>query len=144
MYKQIAVIFDDSDESKRALAAAVSIAGGLGSRLQIVTVTKPEPIYTAYATAVDPQIVSVLESDHSDFYTQLQAKAAAVAEAEKLSVSHHLVEGANVDAVVDLLRAEQADLLVLGLHRKTSTISRLWNKVFELAQDSPCSVLGVH
>jgi nucleotide-binding universal stress UspA family protein len=144
LYKQVVVIFDESSESGRALATAVSIAGSLGSHLHILTVIKPPPIYNAYATAADPRIAQVLDGDHVAFYTELQARAATIAEGAKVSITKHLVEGAEVDSIVDLLRLEHADLLVLGLHRKTSTISRLWNKVFELAQDSPCSVLGVH
>jgi nucleotide-binding universal stress UspA family protein len=144
LYKQIAVIFDESHEAERALATAISIAASLGSHLHILTVTKPPPVYTAYATAADPQIAQVVEGDRVAFYTQLQAKVATVAEAANVLVTKYLVEGDEVESIVDLLRSEQADLLVLGLHRKTSTISRLWNKVFELAQDSPCSVLGVH
>ena len=56
----------------------------------------------------------------------------------------NLLEGEGVEAVLDFLVKEKPDLLVIGLHRHTSHISRLWNTVFELAQDAPCSVLGVH
>src|SRR5580698_5243876 len=31
-----------------------------------------------------------------------------------------------------------------GLHQRELHISRLWSTVYELAQDAPCSVLGVH
>jgi nucleotide-binding universal stress UspA family protein len=144
MFKKVAVIFDESPEADRALAAAVSVAVSLRSHIHILTVIKPPPIYTAYAEAADPQIAQALKEDHLSFYTQLQARAATVAEAAELHVMGHLVQGAEVDSIVQFLRSEQVDLLVLGLHRKTSTISRLWNKVFELAQDSPCSLLGVH
>jgi nucleotide-binding universal stress UspA family protein len=144
LYKQIAVIFDESHESERALAAAVSIAGHLSSYLHILTVIKPPPIYTAYANVVDPQIAEILDGDHHAHYTQLQARAMTIAEAAALPVTKHLVEGAEVEHIIALLRSEKVDLLVLGLHRKTSTLARMWNKVFELAQNSPCSVLGVH
>jgi hypothetical protein len=38
----------------------------------------------------------------------------------------------------------KTDLLVVGLHHHSSRLSSLWSKVYEMAQDAPCSVLGVH
>jgi nucleotide-binding universal stress UspA family protein len=144
LYKQVAVIVDESPEAEKALRAAVSLAASLNSHLHLVTVVKPPAAYTAYAAAADPGIVQVLEQDHLAFYTGIQARAVTVAETAQLAVTKHLLHEADVEHIVELLRAENADLLVLGLHRKSSIISRLWNRIFELAQDSPCSVLGVH
>jgi nucleotide-binding universal stress UspA family protein len=55
-----------------------------------------------------------------------------------------LLEGHPVEAIVNFLRRQQADLLVIGLHQHDFYIARLWSTVYELAQDAPCSVLGVH
>jgi hypothetical protein len=49
-----------------------------------------------------------------------------------------------VDAIVHFLAHHKTDLLVIGLHHHQSHISRLWSTVYSLAQDAPCSVLGVH
>jgi len=144
MYKQVAVIFDESPEAGRALRTAVSLAGSLHAHLHLVTLIRPPAAYTAYAAAADAEVVQVLTQDHLAFYEQLQAKAFAIAETGKLSVTKHLLHGTEVDQIVELLRTETADLLVVGLHRRSSIISRLWNRIYELAQDSPCSVLGVH
>ncbi|HEY0797249.1 MAG TPA: universal stress protein [Acidisarcina sp.] len=140
----MAVIYDESHEAERALRAAISLAGTLSSHLHIVTVIKPAPVYTVYADAVDPQVARVIEGDHLTFYAQLQARAATVAQAAELSVTKHLLQGVEVESIIDLLKAERVDLLVLGLHRETSTIARLWNRVFELAENAPCSLLGIH
>ena len=56
----------------------------------------------------------------------------------------HLLKGDAVDAIVGFLLDHKTDLLVIGLRRHASHISRLWSKVYELAFDAPCSVLGVH
>ncbi len=53
-------------------------------------------------------------------------------------------KGHGVDAIVDFLRKQKADLLVIGLHQRDLYVARLWSTVYELAQDAPCSVLGVH
>lgn len=49
-----------------------------------------------------------------------------------------------MEAIVDFLRSQKADLLVVGLHQRDLYIARLWSTVYELAQEAPCSVLGVH
>jgi hypothetical protein len=41
-------------------------------------------------------------------------------------------------------KEEHADLLIIGLHQHDFYLSRLWSSVYDLAQDAPCSVLGVH
>jgi len=144
VYKQIAVIFDESPEAGRALKATLAIAVGLESHVLVLTAVKPPAIYTAYAGSAGPDVAHLLEEDHLRIYEDLQDQAASAVSAAGLTSTKHLVSADGVNEIVELLRTENADLLVLGLHRKTSTISRLWNKVFELAQDSPCSVLGVH
>jgi hypothetical protein len=40
--------------------------------------------------------------------------------------------------------AYKTDLLVIGLHHCQSHMSRFWSTVYGLAQNAPCSVLGVH
>jgi hypothetical protein len=32
----------------------------------------------------------------------------------------------------------------MGLHQRSLHLARLWSTVYELAQEAPCSVLGVH
>ncbi|MBV8437589.1 MAG: universal stress protein [Silvibacterium sp.] len=56
----------------------------------------------------------------------------------------HLLEGDTVDAIMRLLLDHKTDLLVVGLHRHSSHILRLWSRAYEIALDAPCSVLGVH
>jgi nucleotide-binding universal stress UspA family protein len=48
------------------------------------------------------------------------------------------------DAILHFLKEQKADLLVVGLHQHDFYLSRLWSSVYDLAQDSTCSVLGVH
>ena len=73
---------------------------------------------------------------------QSAARQAALRKGVELET--HLVEGEEVDAIVRFLAHYKTDLLVIGLHPHQSHISRLWSTVYALAQDAPCSVLGVH
>ena len=73
----------------------------------------------------------------------LQSAARQAALYEGVEFKIHLVEGEEVYAIVRFLADYKADLLVIGLHHQ-SHISHLWSTVYALAQDAPCSVLGVN
>ena len=144
MFRKIVVAFNDSQESQRALASAIQLAVSLRAELQTVTVMADLPAYTAYASVVDASITRVLEDDRRKFYEQLQTKAWAFAESFGVALHTHLIEGRQVESIVAFLREQKADLLVIGLHQRDLHISRLWSTAYDLAQDAPCSVLGVH
>jgi nucleotide-binding universal stress UspA family protein len=144
MFKRIVVAYNESPASERALAAAVRLATVLNAELHTVTVITDLPAYTVYAGAVDASISRVLKEDHLKLQEQVMEKAHTFAESHGFEVQTHLLEGGPVEAVVEFLRESKADLLVVGLRQRDMYIARLWSTVYELAQDSPCSVLGVH
>ena len=45
-----------------------------------------------------------------------------------------LIDGRHVEGIVDFLREDGADLLVIGLHQRDLHILRLWSTVYELAE----------
>jgi nucleotide-binding universal stress UspA family protein len=144
MFRKIVVAFNESPESQRAFLVALKLAKSLNAELQAVTAVGELPAYTAFAGVADSSISRVLEQDRRDFYAKLQDHARAQVESHGIGFQSYLVEGREVEAIVDFLRQQKADLLVVGLHQRDLYIARLWSTVFELAQDAPCSVLGVH
>ena len=92
----------------------------------------------------DPSLPHALRQYRAAFYEHLQEKARALALSHAVELHTHLVEGHGPEAIVDFLRAQKADLLVIGLHQRDFYISRLWSTVYELAQEAPGSVLGIH
>jgi nucleotide-binding universal stress UspA family protein len=144
MFRKIVVAFNESPESQRAFLVALKLAKSLNAELQAVTAIGELPAYAAFAGVADSSISRVLEEDRRDFYAKLQDHARAQVESYGIGFHSYLVEGREVEAIVDFLRQQKADLLVVGLHQRDLYIARLWSTVFELAQDAPCSVLGVH
>ena len=144
VFKKIAVAYNESAESQRALATAIQLAKRLDAELETITVIADLPSYTAFSSVADPALPRVLEADRMKLYAELQERARVSAQEHGLAVHSHTVEGSAVDAIVNLLRASKADLLVIGLHQRDFYIARLWSTVYELAQAAPCSVLGVH
>jgi len=144
VFRKIAVAYNESPEAKRALSSAILLAHSLGAELEAITVMKEFPSYTAFASAADPALPQVLRVDRARFYEELHEKARALALEHGIQLAVHTVEGAAVETIVSLLHAHKADLVVIGLHQRDSYIARLWSTVYELAQEAPCSVLGVH
>jgi nucleotide-binding universal stress UspA family protein len=144
MFKRIVVAHNESAESKRAFISALRLAQSLNAELHAITVVDALPAYTAYAGAVDASISRVLKEDQMKQYEDLQTAARSLATDYNIELRSHLIEGRQVEAIIDFLRKHQADLLVVGLHPRDLLISRLWSTVYELAQEAPCSVLGVH
>jgi nucleotide-binding universal stress UspA family protein len=144
MFQRIVVVYSESFESRRALTSAIQLAKALRAELHAVISMHDLPAYTAYAMAADPSLLRELDDDRLALYEQMKATVHDIAQREGVSLRIELVAGDEVDAVTQLLDRSRADLLIIGLHRHTSHISRLWNKVFEIAQNAPCSVLGVH
>jgi nucleotide-binding universal stress UspA family protein len=144
MFRKIVVAYNESTESQRAFVSAMKLAKSLNAELLTVTVMADLPAYTAFADAADSSLTRLLEQDRVKFYKKLQDQARAEMESSGIGFQSHLVEGREVEAIVDFLRQQKADLLVIGLHQRDLHIARLWSTVYELAQDAPCSVLGVH
>jgi nucleotide-binding universal stress UspA family protein len=144
MFHKVVVAYNESPESERALASAIRLASSLRAELLTVTVMTDPPAYTVYAGAIDASIAQVLKDDRWKLNEQLQEKARALAHGSDVELHSYVVEGKQVEAIIDFLREHKADLLVIGLHQHDLHIARLWSTVYELAQDAPCSVLGVH
>jgi nucleotide-binding universal stress UspA family protein len=144
MFRRIVVAYDGSPESQRSLVSAIRLAKSLDAELHTVTVIADLPAYTAFADAADSSVPRMLELDRRQFYQNLQEKARDLFASYGIGFQGHLIEGKPVEVIVDFLRRQKADLLVLGLHQRELHIARLWSTVYELAQDAPCSVLGVH
>ncbi len=118
MFRKIAVAYNESAEAQRALASAIQLAGSLGAELEIVTVVPDLPAYAAFASAADPGLPQVLNSDRVRFYDALHERARATARKQGIELSTHRVDGPAVDAIVKFLRTHKADLLVVGLHQR--------------------------
>ena len=144
MFRKIAVAYNESAEAQRALASATQLAQSLSAEIETITVMSELPSYTAFASAGDPTLPRILKADRVKFYESLHEGARASARLHGLELQSHTLEGPTVSGIVAMLRAHKDDLLVIGLHQRDSYIARLWSTVYELAQEAPCSVLGVH
>src|SRR5580698_10410530 len=118
MFNKIVVALDHRPESHRALSSAIDLANALKASLATLSMLEEMPGYASYAIAVDPNTSAEWNDEQRTAQRLVHEKAKE--------------------------QAQASDLLVVGLHHRQPYIARLWNAIFELAQDAPCSILGVH
>jgi len=144
MFSKIVVALNESPESQRALRAAIDLARACNAELATVSILGDLPAYTSFAIVVDSGAPSAIKDAHRRVHGELHEKASLLAQEHGVRATGSIVEGREVQAILHYLRVESADLLVIGLHQHDFYLSRLWSSVYDLAQEAPCSVLGVH
>jgi nucleotide-binding universal stress UspA family protein len=145
MFKRILVAYDESPESERALITGIHLAKSLNAELRAVSVQEKLPAYSGYIDAELPGGTMLLRQQATEYYRDLQARARETAQQEGVILTTELVEGDEVQAIVECVQRTQSDLLVLGLHRHSLLFGRLWNHTaHDLTQQVISSILGVH
>jgi len=144
MFSNIALALDESPESARALDKAIAMAKLLGLQLRTITVVEQLPAFAAFAVAADPSAIATLKEDKSNFYDALRRRVIAAGSEQGVEVLPSFLEGDRIEVIHDFVVAEKIDLLVIGLHKRSLRMSSIWSTVYTLAQELPCSMLGVH
>jgi len=145
MFKRILVAYDESPESGRALLTGIHLAKSLNAELRAVSVQEKLPAYDGYIDAEVPGGTAELQQEASQYYRKLQIDAQEAARQEGMSLTTELVEGDEVEAVVECAQRTRSDLLVVGIHRHPLLLSRLWNHTaHDLSQRVASNILGVH
>jgi len=145
MFKRILVAYDESPASTRALLTGIHLAKSLNAELRAVSIQEKLPPYSGYIDAEVPGGTALLRQQASEYYRKLQTEAQEAARQEGIALMTELVEGDEVEAIVECAQRTRSDLLVVGIHRHPLLLSRLWNHT---AHDLPprveSNILGVH
>ena len=144
MFSKIVIALNDLPESQHALRAAIDLARLCNAELATVSILGDLPAYTSFSIVVDPNSSDAMMEAMRNRHREMHEKAANLAREVGVYAQGSIVIGNEVRAILHFLKAQRADLLVVGLHQHDFYLSRLWNSVYDLAQDSTCSVLGVH
>ena len=144
MYKRMIVAYDESPEARRALVRAIELAKPMGAELRLVTVSEPLPAYVAYADVAFPGSQRMLAEERQVFYSKLQEEAKVRAAENGVIADAVIVEGDEVQSIVDSITSWHADLLVIGRRHHSSPFTRMWGgTVHEIAERTRCNILGV-
>lgn len=144
MFSKIVVALNDLPESHRALRTAIDLARLCNAEVSTVSILGDLPAYTSFSVVVDPGAPAAMMEEQQHHHKVMHEKAASLARELGVHAQGSIVAGNEVRAILHLLKEQNADLLVVGLHQHDFYLSRLWSSVYDLALDATCSVLGVH
>jgi nucleotide-binding universal stress UspA family protein len=144
MFSKIVVSLNDLPESQRALRTAIDLARLCNAELATVSILGDLPAFTSFSVVIDPSAPAEMMEERRNRQNEMHEKAAKLARELGIHAQGSIVVGEEVGAILNFLKEQHADLLVVGLHQHDFYLSRLWSSVYDLAQDAACSVLGVH
>lgn len=137
MFFKIVVPLDGSVYAEAALKSASFMARAFNSELKLVTVEDiPLPIYPG---EVDMQTISDVERSHVAY---LNARAHELRQEGCNVTIAVLPPGPPADRILDKVKENRADLIVVGSHGRTGLTRMLLGSVAEkLARHAPCPVM---
>ena len=144
MFSTIVVALNDLPESQHALRTAIDLARLCKAEIATVSILGDLPAYTSFSIVVAPESPAAAMETRRQRHKEMHENAARLALESDVRAHGQILTGNEVHAVLNFLKEEHADLLVIGLHQHDFYLSRLWSSVYDLAQDATCSVLGVH
>jgi nucleotide-binding universal stress UspA family protein len=139
MFHKIMVAYDESSEAGRALQASIELAKTLGAELTVVTVLEPLPGYYSFAVSSVPAWNWTEEKRIR--YGALQAEARQQAKAAGVVFDAELINGDEVNTIVECAKRHHSDLLVLGMRKHSWLMTGHTSQ--DVAELAPCAVLGI-
>jgi nucleotide-binding universal stress UspA family protein len=144
MYRNILVALNESGSARRALQRAIGLAAEFNATLTAITVVQALPPYAAYAAASSSEALQMIKRDEQDRLVGLLENARREATRYDIKVKTILSDGPVVATVVEAVRRNDIDLLVLGIHPEQGLLGWLTaSTAHELAQKATCDLLGV-
>ena len=144
MFKKIAVAFDESPEAARAFRSALDLARLDSAELTVITVVEDLPAYISYVSAVAPDVPVLLANQRHAFYADLQRQARQTAEADGIHLRTELIEGQEIQGLLQVIDKVRPDLLIIGLRREPGGLSGfIGGTAHQLALHARCNILGI-
>ena len=143
MYKTIVVGTDGSPTADGAVATAASLAQSWGAKLHLVTAFKQSKSEVPAGSARSPATDTTAGvTTHQEAANEVSERALS-SWAKGLEAETHAVNGDAVSAILDVAKAVDADLVVVGskgMHGARRVLGSVPNSV---SHSAPCAVLIV-
>lgn len=130
--KTIIVAVDFSNATPGVLEMAVAMAKAFGAQLRLFHAVEPEPSYTAYGFTPEefPAMHLYQEEAKRRAATKLGELVTQV-QTELAGVTTHIVEGSPLHSLLEYVKENNPDLVVLGSHGHGVIASLLLGSVAE-------------
>jgi nucleotide-binding universal stress UspA family protein len=144
MYRNILIGLNQSDSAHRALLRAIELAAEFNATLTAIAVVHVLPPYAAYAAVSSSEALQMMKWDEQDSSVRLLENAQREGARHDIEIKAILSDGPVVATVVEAVRQNDIDLLVLGIHPEQGLLDWLTGSTaHELAQKATCDLLGV-
>ncbi|HMK37028.1 MAG TPA: universal stress protein [Desulfomonilaceae bacterium] len=138
MVKKILNGLDGSEGSLKALSESIELAKALGAELHTISVEE----VPRYPGTVG-EVIETKQAANSTFKAAV-AKAREMAELAHVELKEHVRIGHEVKTIVEFVKKEQIDLLVIGFMGHSALYDRVMGGTCQnLVRLAPCSVLVV-
>lgn len=129
---RVVIGYDPSDRGERAFSAGVEIATALGAEVHLVT---------AFSDSPKGKVEITDERQHAEL--TLEKAAGRITLLPPSKVHRHAIPSRPADAIVEVARETNADVIVIG-NRGAQGMSRVLGSVASaIVGHAPCSVLVV-
>jgi nucleotide-binding universal stress UspA family protein len=141
MFKKILCPLDFSEFSNEIVNYAVNIAGKYGSELHLLHVIPNLNYYTPYESFLTPENLVALESS---IEKEVGKDFEKIIKKIDTSVKTIIKSGAPFVEIIEYVKAESIDLVVMGTHGRSGIEHILIGSVAEkVVRKSPCPVLTI-
>ena len=138
MFTNILVPVDGSDNSYRALDAALLFSEKLGSNITVVHVMEQVPITHIGSEKLLSEFLEAYKKENQD----ILSKCSEIATQKGLTIKTLLLQGNPASVILDYSKQEKFDLLIMGSRGmgkfKELILGSVSNKI---VHHSPCAVL---
>ena len=110
MFKNILVPIDGSDNSYRALDAALLLSEKLGSNITVIHVMEEVPITHIGSEKMLNELLEAYKKENQD----ILLKSTEIANQKGLTIKTFLLQGNPASAILDYNKKEKFDLIIMG------------------------------
>ena len=138
MFTNILVPIDGSDNSYRALDAALLLSEKLGSNITVIHVMEEVPITHIGSEKMLNELLEAYKKENQD----ILLKCSEIANQKGLTVKTFLLQGNPASAILDYIKKEKFDLVIMGSRGLGKFKELILGSVSsKIVHHSPCAVL---
>ena len=138
MFTNILVPIDGSDNSYRALDAALLLSEKLGSNITVIHVMEEVPITHIGSEKMLNELLEAYKKENQD----ILLKCSEIANQKGLTIKSFLLQGNPASAILDYIKKEKFDLVIMGSRGLGKFKELILGSVSsKIVHHSPCAVL---
>ena len=138
MFTNIVVPIDGSDNSYRALDAALLLSEKLGSNITVIHVMEEVPITHIGSEKMLNELLEAYKKENQD----ILLKCTEIANQKGLTIKTFLLQGNPASAILDYIKKEKFDLVIMGSRGLGKFKELILGSVSsKILHHSPCAVL---